>query len=75
VVHVVQSHVADGFVEPFLVVVVREANDGPIQLPGAVVVLETERKSTRLDQLRGQAQKLRKLTVNLDQLMQAGQYG
>jgi hypothetical protein len=39
-------------------------------------VHEPEKKSTRLDQLRGQAhqaQKLRKLTSNLDQLMRAGQ--
>jgi hypothetical protein len=42
-------------------------------LDGLNCVHKTEKKSTRLDQLRGQAQKLRKLTLNLDQSMQAGQ--
>jgi len=36
-------------------------------------VHEPEKKSTRLDQPRGQAQKLHKLTSNLGQLMRAGQ--
>ena len=35
-------------------------------------VLELEKKNTRLDQTRGQAQKPRRLTLSLDQLMQAG---
>ena len=40
VVHVVGRHVANGFVEPRVVVVLHEASDGALQLPGAVVIFE-----------------------------------
>jgi len=36
VIHVVGRHVADRFVKPLVVVVLDEASEGPLQLPGAV---------------------------------------
>ena len=40
VVHVVRGHVADGLVDPLVVVVIHKASDSALQFPRAVVILE-----------------------------------
>jgi hypothetical protein len=41
-IHVIGRHVANGLVQPLMVVVVHEASDSSLELPGAVVVLEPD---------------------------------
>ncbi len=45
--HVVRCHVADRFVEPLVVLVLHEAGDDPLQLPGAVVVSTKSHTASR----------------------------